>query len=79
MEYLKHPEKFEKLGAKLPKGVLLVGEPGCGKTLLARALAGEAGARFLYTSGSSFQEVFVGVGAKRVRALFEDAKKSSPW
>jgi len=76
IEYLKNPQKFKKLGARLPKGVLLVGPPGTGKTLLARAIAGEAGVRFLYCSGSSFDELFVGVGPKRIRNLFEDAKRS---
>jgi ATP-dependent metalloprotease len=70
VEYLKNPKKFAKLGARLPKGVLLVGVPGTGKTLLARAIAGEAGVPFLYCSGSSFDEMFVGVGPRRMRSLF---------
>jgi len=78
VEYLKHPSKFARLGAKLPKGVLLVGPPGCGKTLVARALAGEAGVPFFFTSGSEFEEMFVGVGASRVRKLFERAKQVAP-
>jgi len=78
VEYLKNPEKFTKLGAKLPKGVLLTGLPGVGKTLLAKAVAGEADVPFLYSTGSAFDEVFVGVGSKRVRALFEDARKMAP-
>jgi len=78
VEYLRNPEKFTKLGARLPKGVLLYGEPGCGKTLLARAVAGEAEVPFYYVSGSSFDEMFVGVGPRRVRDLFEEAKKNSP-
>lgn len=78
VEYLRNPKKFTALGAKLPKGVLLFGEPGSGKTLLARAVAGEAGVPFLYVSGSAFDEMFVGVGPRRVRDLFEDAKKMSP-
>ena len=68
--YLKDAEKYTKLGARLPKGVLLVGAPGIGKTLLARAVAGEAGVPFFHTSGSEFDEMFVGTGARRVRQLF---------
>lgn len=78
VEYLKNPNKFASMGAKLPKGILLVGPPGCGKTLLAKALAGEAGVPFYYTSGSEFEEMLVGVGARRVRALFNKAKESAP-
>jgi len=78
VEFLKHPKKFVELGAKIPKGVLLVGPPGTGKTLLARAVAGEAGVPFFSISGSDFVEMFVGVGASRVRDLFETAKKNSP-
>ncbi len=78
VEFLKHPEKFAKLGAKIPKGVLLMGSPGTGKTLLARATAGEAAVPFLFLSGSEFVEMFVGVGASRVRDLFERAKKQAP-
>ena len=78
IEILKDPQKFQKLGAKIPKGVLLVGPPGTGKTLLARAIAGEAGVPFLSISGSDFVEMFVGVGASRVRDLFEQGKKNAP-
>ena len=70
VQYLSEPDKFTKLGARLPKGVLLVGAPGIGKTLLARAVAGEAGVPFFHTSGSEFDEMFVGTGARRVRQLF---------
>lgn len=78
VEFLKTPEKYNKLGARIPKGVLLVGPPGTGKTLLARAVAGEAGVPFFSISGSDFVEMFVGVGASRVRDLFDQAKKNSP-
>ena len=78
VEFLKQPEKFRALGAKIPRGVLLVGPPGCGKTLLARAVAGEAGVAFFYLSGSDFVEMFVGVGASRVRDLFDQAKSHLP-
>ena len=78
VDFLHYPEKYAKIGAKLPKGALLVGPPGTGKTLLARAIAGEAGVPFFTISGSDFVEMFVGVGASRVRDLFEDAKKNAP-
>jgi len=78
IDFLRNPRKFSALGAKIPKGVLLVGPPGCGKTLLARAVAGEAGVPFFSVSGSEFVEMFVGVGAARVRDLFEQAKKYAP-
>ncbi len=77
-EFLKNPDHFQRLGGKMPKGVLLVGPPGTGKTLLARATAGEAGGQFFNLSGAEFVEMFVGVGASRVRDLFEQAKKSAP-
>ena len=78
VEFLKYPKKFNELGARIPKGVLLIGPPGTGKTLLARAVAGEAGVPFFSISGSDFVEMFVGVGASRVRDLFEQAKKNAP-
>uniref|UniRef100_A0A183AJP1 AAA domain-containing protein n=1 Tax=Echinostoma caproni TaxID=27848 RepID=A0A183AJP1_9TREM len=78
VEFLRNPEKFNRIGAKLPKGVLLVGPPGVGKTLLAKAVSGEAQVPFLYVSGSSFEEVFVGMGASRVRQLFSAAKQHAP-
>ena len=78
VEFLKNPKKFIDMGARIPKGVLLVGQPGTGKTLLAKAVAGEAGVPFFIISGSDFVEMFVGVGASRVRDLFEQAKKNSP-
>lgn len=78
IEYLKNPQKFQKLGGKIPKGVLLMGPPGTGKTLLAKAIAGEAGVPFFSISGSDFVEMFVGVGASRVRDLFEQGKKNAP-
>jgi len=78
VDFLKHPKKYKDLGAKIPKGVLLVGNPGTGKTMLARAVAGEAGVPFFSISGSEFVEMFVGVGASRVRDLFSKAKKNSP-
>ncbi len=78
VEFLKNPEKFTKLGARIPRGVLLAGPPGCGKTLLAKAFAGESGANFFFMSGSEFVEVFVGVGASRVRDTFNQAKSKSP-
>src|SRR5699024_784992 len=78
VELLKHPRKLSALGARIPKGALLVGTPGTGKSLLARAVAGEAGTSFFTISGSDFVEMFVGVGASRVRDLFESAKKNAP-
>lgn len=78
IEFLKHPKKFQKMGARIPKGVLLVGPPGTGKTLLARAVAGEANVPFYYISGSDFVELFVGVGASRVRDMFKQAKHNAP-
>ena len=78
VEFLKNPAKFQALGARIPKGVLLVGPPGTGKTLLAKAVSGEAGVPFFSISGSDFVEMFVGVGASRVRDLFQTAKKNSP-
>ncbi|PZT99397.1 MAG: cell division protein FtsH, partial [Brevundimonas sp.] len=78
VEFLKDPGKFQRLGGKIPKGALLVGPPGTGKTLLARAVAGEAGVPFFSISGSDFVEMFVGVGASRVRDMFEQAKKNAP-
>jgi AFG3 family protein len=78
VDFLKNPEKYKKLGAKIPRGALLVGPPGTGKTLLAKAVAGEAGVPFLTISGSDFVQMYVGVGASRVRDLFKEAKKMSP-
>ena len=78
VDFLKSPDRFTAVGAKIPKGVLLVGPPGTGKTLLAKAVAGEAGVPFFSISGSEFVEMFVGVGASRVRDLFEQAKKNAP-
>jgi ATP-dependent metalloprotease len=78
VDYLKNPKKYLDSGAKLPKGLLLVGSPGTGKTLLARALAGEAHCAFFYKSGAEFDEMFVGVGASRVRELFKKAREKSP-
>src|SRR3989344_4199183 len=78
VDFLKHPEKFVALGARIPKGVILFGPPGCGKTLMARAVAGEAGVPFSSISGSEFVEVFVGIGASRVRELFDQARKDAP-
>ena len=78
VEFLKAPKKFTDMGARIPKGVLLVGQPGTGKTLLAKAVAGEAGVPFFIISGSDFVEMFVGVGASRVRDLFDQAKKNAP-
>lgn len=78
IDFLKHPTKFTNLGARIPRGVLLIGPPGCGKTLLAKAVAGEAEVPFFHISGSEFMELFVGVGASRVRGLFQRAKRSAP-
>jgi len=78
IEFLKNPQKFQRLGAKIPKGIILVGPPGCGKTLLAKAVAGEAGVPFFSISGSDFVEMFVGVGAARVRDLFEQGRRNAP-
>jgi len=78
IDFLKDPQKFQKLGGRIPKGVLIVGAPGTGKTLLAKAIAGEAGVPFFSISGSDFVEMFVGVGASRVRDLFEQARKNAP-
>ncbi len=78
VDFLKHPEKYKKLGARTPKGVILIGPSGCGKTLLAKAVAGEAGVPFFSIAGSEFMEMLVGIGAARVRSLFETAKKSAP-
>ena len=78
VEFLKEPQKFASLGARIPKGVLLIGPPGTGKTLMAKAISGEAGVPFFSISGSEFVEMFVGVGASRVRDLFEQAKRNSP-
>merc|ERR1719253_970777 len=78
IDYLQDPAKFTRLGAKLPKGVMLSGPPGTGKTLLARAIAGEAGVPFIQASGSEFEEMFVGVGARRIRDLFGEARKHAP-
>ena len=78
IDFLKNPKKFEKLGARIPKGVLLVGPPGTGKTLLAKAIAGEANVPFFFISGSDFVELYVGVGASRVRDMFKEAKRNAP-
>ena len=78
VDFLKNPQKYIRVGARIPKGVLLVGPPGTGKTLLAKAVAGEAGVPFFSISGSDFVEMFVGVGASRVRDLFAEAKRSAP-
>lgn len=75
---IKEPSKYKQKGAKLHRGVMLFGEPGTGKTLLARAIAGESGVNFIFCSGSQFDEMYVGVGAKRVRDLFKEAKKQAP-
>src|SRR5262249_41123159 len=78
VEFLKDPKKFQRLGGRIPKGILMVGAPGTGKTLLAKAIAGEADASFFSISGSDFVEMFVGVGASRVRDMFEQARKNTP-
>ena len=78
VDFLRNPQKFTRLGGKMTKGVLLMGPPGTGKTLLAKAIAGEAGVPFFYASGSEFEEMYVGVGARRVRDLFDSAKRKSP-
>ena len=78
IDFLKNPKKFQKLGARIPKGVLLFGPPGTGKTLLAKAVAGEANVPFYFISGSDFVELFVGVGASRVRDMFQQAKRNAP-
>jgi ATP-dependent metalloprotease len=78
VNFLRNPDIYSVSGAKMPRGILLTGAPGTGKTLLAKAIAGEAGVKFFYSSGSDFEEVFVGLGAKRVRELFEEARKSGP-
>lgn len=78
VDFLKAPQKYTNVGARIPKGVLLVGPPGTGKTLLAKAVAGEAGVPFFSISGSDFVEMFVGVGASRVRDLFEEGKRHAP-
>ena len=78
IDFLKNPKKFQSMGARIPKGVLLVGPPGTGKTLLAKAIAGEANVPFFYISGSDFVELFVGVGASRVRDMFKEAKRNAP-
>ncbi|MCV5918331.1 AAA family ATPase, partial [Escherichia coli] len=78
VDYLRDPSRFQKLGGKIPTGVLMVGPPGTGKTLLAKAIAGEAKVPFFTISGSDFVEMFVGVGASRVRDMFEQAKKAAP-
>jgi cell division protease FtsH len=78
VDFLKNPERYSKLGAKIPRGALLIGPPGTGKTLLAKAVAGEAGVPFLSISAAEFIEMYVGVGASRVRDLFEQAKKNAP-
>ena len=79
VDFLKNPERYTRLGGKIPKGVLLVGPPGTGKTLLAKSVAGEANVPFFSISGSDFVEMFVGVGASRVRDLFKQAKEKSPY